>query len=465
MNKVTVRLVPHGSAAISLSDFATTPTDRLAGSINPSRRSMQRAARGIENRALRAEESALWRLSVDLDERSLREMFGDIDLEEQASETDAGPSTTLSKSYQSPSRALPIPDALKDSVAFAYVPRPVEFFSPLSIPPIENIYHLRIADVQIALNAPRAHRNGWTGAGVKVAMADSGFMLHPWFIRSGARLIPTESPGSGPADIDLSGHGTGEAANIFAIAPDCTVYGVKHGSSAAATLETCIAQNPDIMTNSWGFDIDHQSRSELQTHNTNMFFELLDIEAVIASAVSKGITIMFSAGNGHHAFPASHPDVIAIGGVTVNEDGSLEASNYASAFESQLYPGQSIPDFCGVVGRSEPSPQSGHIMLPVPPTSDLDGENSPSGTQGTGWGIFSGTSAACPQAAGAAALLKQISKSLTPAQIRQVLAARAVNIDKGKTATGATASPGKDLATGTGLIDALRACGFVAGVA
>lgn len=465
MSKITVRFVPRGDAAISFTDFSATPADQLAETINPSRRSMQRAARNIESRALQPNESPLRRLSVDLDEDRLREMFGDVDLTARSTETGAGPSTTLNESFRTPDGALPIPDALADSVAFAYIPRPVEFFSPLAIPPLENIFHLRISDVQMALNAPRAHRNGWTGTGVKVAMADSGFMLHPWFIRAGARLIPTEAPGSGPADIDASGHGTGEAANVFAIAPDCTVYGVKHGSSAAATLETCIDQNPDIMTNSWGFDIDHQSRSMLQNQDPNMFFELLDIEAVIADAVSKGITVMFSAGNGHRAFPASHPDVIAIGGVTVNEDGSLEASSYASAFDSQLYPGQSIPDFCGIVGRSEPSPQSGHIMLPVPPTSNLDGENFPSGTVGTGWGIFSGTSAACPQAAGAAALLKQISKSLTPGQIRQILAARAVDVTDGRTATGVTASTGKDLATGTGLIDALRACGFVAGVA
>ena len=41
-----------------------------------------------------------------------------------------------------------------------------------------------------------------------------------------------------------------------------------------------------------------------------MFFELLDLEAVISSAIAKDITVLFSAGNGHFAFPASHPDVI-----------------------------------------------------------------------------------------------------------------------------------------------------------
>ena len=99
------------------------------------------------------------------------------------------------------------------------------------------------------------------------------------------------------------------------------------------------------------------------------------------------------------------------------------------------------------------------------PTAPLTAKNFPSGTKGLGWGIFSGTSAACPQAAGLVALLKQIDKSLSPAQVKQVLMARSIDILDGATATGQPAGPGPDLATGAGLIDALRACGFAAPIA
>lgn len=463
--KIHVRLVPHSEAHVSPEVFGAMPADRLAQAVNPERRAMNKAVRTFDERAIRPDTSPLKRLTVELDEGELNDMFGEVPLHSRRTAGIEDRSVTINEWYDAPDQSLTVPEVLSDSVAFAYIPRPVEFFTSLSMPPRENLYYLRLADVRMVLNAPRCHRNGWTGKGVKVAMADTGFTLHPFFARSGARLIPTEAPGSGPADIDTSGHGTGEAANIFAVAPDCTVYGVKHGSSAAATLETCIGQDPAVMTNSWGFHIDTQNRECLRQNDANMFFELLDLEAVIHSAVSRGITVMFSAGNGHLAFPASHPQVIAVGGVTVNEDGTLEASNYASGFHSQLYPGRSVPDFCGIVGRSEAPPQSGHIMLPVPSNSELDGSNFPSGTKGTGWGIFSGTSAACPQAAGAVSLLKQISKDLSPAQVRQVLAARSVDIEDGVTATGETARRGPDIATGAGLIDALRACGYVAGVA
>ena len=464
MSKTYIRLVPHSGANQSISSFTDGPSLSLGQATKPSKTAMRRAMKTINDRALSGMTTELNRVSIELAQKDMNEMFGAINMESYPTSTQ-GSSITMNEGFEAPPVALEVPDSLKDSIAFAYIPRPAEFFAPSVIPPRENIYHLRLSDVQMALNAPRCHRNGWTGQGVKVAMADSGFHIHPWFVRRGARLIPTPSPGSGPADQDDSGHGTGESANIFAMAPDCTVFGVKSGSSSAATLETCIGLNPDVMSNSWGYHIDNQTRANLQANDPNMFFELVDIENVIATAIGQGITVLFSAGNGHLAFPASMPDVIAVGGVTVNEDGSVEASSYASAFESKLYPGRDVPDICGVVGRSEPSPQNAHIMLPVPPESDLDGENFPSGANGTGWGIFSGTSAACPQAAGLVALLKQIDKSLSSFQIKQILTARSVDIVTGTTATGKTAGPGNDLATGAGLMDALRACGFAAPVA
>lgn len=461
MAEIPVRFVPHSAAPSTASMSFGMPSASSARSVAPTRRNLNRTLDAISGRALRGDSSPLNRVNLMLSEKDLYDLFGEVPMDQRpTSEKQRALST--SEMYVHPTQALEVPDALADSVAFAYIPRPAEYYAPIAIPPHENIYHLRISDVAMVLNAPRCHRNGWTGRGVKVAMADSGFFVHPWFQRMGARLIPTQSPGSGPADIDHSGHGTGEAANIFTMAPDCTVFGVKSGSSSAATLEACVAQSPDVMTNSWGYDIDHMSRNQLQQNDPNMFFELVDIENVLANALADNISVLFAAGNGHHAFPGCHPDIISVGGVTVNEDGSLEASSYASAFQSQLYPGRDVPDFCGLVGRSEPAPMTAHVMLPVPPTSSLDGENFPSGQSGTGWGIFSGTSAACPQAAGLVALLKQIDRSLTPAQIKQVIAARTVDITQGSTATGVSATPGPDLATGAGLIDALRACGFAA---
>jgi serine protease AprX len=467
VDSIFVRLVPRSEGALSMNEMSTasaTQGSSRAAVVKPTRKSMNAGMKALSDRKMAADTSALDRLTVEMSQKEFSDMFGAPVLQKRQTRTPKSESVTIQDDYQSPKKALVIPDALKASIAFAYVPKPVEFHAaaPHFLSPFEANYHLTLQDVASLLNAERCHRNGWTGKGVKVAMADSGFFLHPHFVRNGYKLVPTESPGSGDPTIDDSGHGTGEAANIFAIAPDCTVFGVKHGSSTAGTLEACIALSPDVMTNSWGWDVDRATRPQLETSDPNFFLELVDVENVLTIAHDRGITVCFSAGNGHFSFPASFPKVIAAGGVTANEGGSFVASSYASGFKSQIYPGREVPDFCGIVGESGPEPMNAHIMLPVPIGAELDGDNFKSKRKKLGWGIFSGTSAASPQLAGVIALMKGIDRSLKPEQIRQLIAARCVDITSGKTATGESAGVGRDVATGTGLVDALRVCSQLA---
>lgn len=140
------------------------------------------------------------------------------------------------------------------------------------------------------------------------------------------------------------------------------------------------------------------------------------LEAEIQHAVANGVVVVFSAGNGHVAFPGMMPDVISAG-VFVSDTGAMQDSDYASAFRSRIYPGRNVPDFCGLVGMQ---PGANYIMLPIPPSSELDQRND--GTSNTdGWGVFSGTSAAAPQLAGVCALLLQKNPGLTPSDIKSVL--------------------------------------------
>ncbi|MEL7064506.1 MAG: S8 family serine peptidase [Bacteroidota bacterium] len=323
MSEVRVRFVPRGRTSLSFSDFESAPSDVLSNQIEPTKSQMERGRRLLLDRQVATAETPKNRLEVSLTRKEFSQIFQGSQLSNRSSQSRETArldveTLTQHESYLS-TNDLKVPEALQDAIAFAYIPRPVEYHSVLSIPPRENLHYLRLSDVAMAMNAPRCHQQGLMGQKIRVAMADSGFWLHPHFIRSGARLIPTESPGSGAATEDASGHGTGEAANIFAIAPQCTVYGVKHGGSSAGTLETCIAQKPHVMTNSWGFNIDHQTRESLRQSDRQMFNELLDLEQIISSAVDDGIAVLFSAGNGHLAFPASFPDVISVGGVTVTE--------------------------------------------------------------------------------------------------------------------------------------------------
>jgi subtilisin family serine protease len=219
---------------------------------------------------------------------------------------------------------------------------------------------------------------------------------------------------------------------------------------------------PQILTNSWGYDVDRPGQSLPNW--------LKPLEAAVANAVASGVVVCFAAGNGHFAFPGSHPEVISVGGVHVNYPAlSLEASSYASSFASSFYPGRKVPDICGLTGKRVVIGGDGKapsLMLPVQAGANLDGIAPSTGSSSDGWGLFSGTSAACPQVAGVCALMLEKDPTLTPAALKQKLIDGARDVTQGQTAMGDTAVAGNDLATGAGLVDAkwayLRTMGDVA---
>jgi hypothetical protein len=328
---------------------------------------------------------------------------------------------------------------------------PRYFMATSIFPPLKTYWHFDVpAGISLGCNADKAHRGGITGKGVKVAMVDSGHFKHPFFAARGYRVAPVVlGPAAANALADESGHGTGESANIFAVAPDVELLPVKiNFVNSIGAFNVAVGLGPDIITCSWG--------------SSNQFGPLSAADqalaAAIAAAVAGGITVVFSAGNGHWGFPGQHPDVISAGGVYMKPDEALIASNYASGFMSNIYPNRAVPDLCGLVGLL---PKAIYIMLPLQPGDQIDTGNAggafPNGDETTskdGWAAFSGTSAAAPQLAGAAALVKQACPALIPAKIRDILKKGARDVTSGTGALGQTAVVGPDLATGTGLVDA-----------
>lgn len=339
------------------------------------------------------------------------------------------------------------------------IEEPRYYMTPSMFPPTKEYWHLRMpGDVSLGCNADRAHRTGITGKAVKVAMVDSGWYKHPFFIGRGYRAAPVVlGPGASNPLKDEVGHGTGESANIFAVAPDVQLLPVKLSFvNSVGGFNAAVGLGPDIITCSWG-----SSRVGPQPPLSAADQALA---AAIASAVAAGIVVIFSAGNGQWGFPSQHPDVIAAGGVYMEVDESLMASDYASGFISNYYPNRRVPDLCGLVGMS---PGASYIMLPVEPGDQIDtsraggthppkDETAPS----DGWAVFSGTSAAAPQLAGAAALVKQACSRLTPVQVRDILIRSARDVTAGTCSPstgGHPATAGPDTATGHGLVDAHKA--------
>jgi serine protease AprX len=361
-------------------------------------------------------------------------------------------------------------DVLLNGVA---INEPVYYYKaspPAPTPPSTETEYLSVPDgLAEGLNATAAHRQGITGKGVKVVMVDTGWYPHPYFAKHNYTVNVQLAPGSTDACSDPIGHGTGVAANLLAIAPeadltvlkaDVAIAGTLKSVNSVSALRAAIRLKPDIISCSWASD---QRSPQLSPSNRVL-------AATVAYAVRQGITVVFSAGNGHLGFPSQHPDVLAVGGVYRHLQGSLkgtlEASNYASGFVSPVYPGRRVPDVCGLVGQL---PYGCYIMLPVPPSSVIDqdlgspirdGTPSKDGTQGSdGWAAFSGTSAAAPQVAGVCALIKQVKSNLSPAEIKQLLQQTTIDVSHGfsnPSSGGSAARDGPDFATGYGLVDSYK---------
>jgi subtilisin family serine protease len=338
---------------------------------------------------------------------------------------------------------------------------PMSIF-PSPIPPTSVRSHLRLpGDVAVGLSATNPHRSDLTGQDVFVVMPDTGWFRHPYFTANHYQVDKPITVVAGTnANEDPIGHGTGESANLFAVAPGARLQPIRasdnNGSLVGAIASFLKAKEltPKIITCSWGNDSDYPPDNGPSQADRAFALE-------IQHAIESGICVVFSAGNGQFSIQPQVPGVLAAGGVYMTPTLELMASNYASGYESPWYPGRIVPDVCGLVGML---PRAQYLMLPVPPGCQLDeDESKPDSTDpqgdGTdpndGWALFSGTSAAAPQLAGAAAVLLGVNPKLTPKEIVAALTSTAIDITTGTCFPrfNNLATPGQDKATGFGLVN------------
>jgi subtilisin family serine protease len=338
-----------------------------------------------------------------------------------------------------------------EGIAF---PKPVTLHAPSSTPPALRYYHLKVPDdVVRILNADPVHADGVRGRGVRTAMIDSGFhWSHTYFASRRYDLEVSLPAGS---DNDANGHGTGESANLLAIAPETNLYGLAMVDIIRAVQVARDNLGVQVISNSWG--------SRADTDGPNGFWDpyWTLVQAEIALCVREGIIVLFSGGNGGMSFTASMPETISVGGVYVDEEGEMQASDYASSFDSTRFPGQHVPEVCGLTGMQ---PEAIYIALPIPPgceiDRDLSGLSFPDKDETDaedGWGVFSGTSAACPMVAGTVALILCKYPGADLEEVRERLR-RAQDVTEGHSSMGDSAGPDYDSATGHGLVNVEQAC-------
>ena len=170
---------------------------------------------------------------------------------------------------------------------------------------------------------------------------------------------------------------------------------------------------------------------------------------------------MFAAGNGSFSAEAQVPGVIAAGGVFSNAGLELQASDYASGYHSDWFGGVDVPLVSGLVGMR---PRASYIMMPIPAGCPIDVERAAAGGGDPADGTDAPTTAGrCSPAPRPRArrwpaprrCCAGSSRARRPRRSLRRCPAPAVDVRVGRNHPrfNHPAGPGRDLATGFGLIN------------
>lgn len=305
----------------------------------------------------------------------------------------------------------PAPPTLKPiAPTLPTLPRPIPFPPILLRQPIPWNINL--------VKAPAAWKRGITGAGVKVAVIDTGIATHTDLIVSGGASFV-----SGVVSFnDDNGHGThcagiigarNNAVGVVGVAPQCSLFAVKVLNSAGSGAFSQI-----IAGMSWALQNKMNVVSMSLGANVPLEGAPVALKAAVQQLLNAGITVVAAAGNSFGSSfpfvgtPGNIPGVIAVGAVDIN--------SVIASFSSRGGTGNQVT--ISAPGVSVTS------TFALPPNA---------------YKSLSGTSMACPHVAGAVALVKQKFPFLTPAQIQAKLRGTATDLGV----------PGTDTTYGSGLIN------------
>ena len=336
--------------------------------------------------------------------------------------------------------------------------QPAAIEALLAHPEVDFVYadgtvHATLAEGRALVGADSVNAQGFTGAGVRVAVLDSGIDTdHPHLADDlvAQRCFCDDHPSpqrgccpgggqSGSSAEDDEGHGTNVAGvltsshpQVPGVAPDAEIVAVKVLSSSGGGSFSDIAAGLDwVLTNrsslgisvvnmSLGDGLEHDDASLSPCSGTNTANAIQALHAA-------GVSVFVSSGNEGHddgiSFPACVPEAISVGGVYDASLGSVSWCADAS---------------CGTILCTDSATAADRFVCHSNSDELLDilapNWRTTTTALGGGAGSFGGTSASAPYAAGYAALLLDANASLTPDGIRTLLEVHGpavVNSDNG----------------------------------
>jgi serine protease AprX len=272
--------------------------------------------------------------------------------------------------------------------------------------------------------------NGITGAGVTVAVLDTGIdgdlADFGGRVVAGVNLASARNPGAW--DVDQYGHGTFVAGLIASsgvssggqftgVAPGANLVSIKVAGADGVTSESTVIEGV-----AWA--IANQATDGIQVLNMSLGVQPMSpsaldpLDQAVEQAWNAGIVVVTSAGNagpdnGSITSPGNDPLVITVG--AMDDGGADLPANFAipsfSSAGPTLFDGWFKPDLVAP-GRS--------VVSVIPPNSTVALQN-PLALIGKHNFVGSGTSFSTAIVSGLAALLLQASPGLTPDQVKAAL--------------------------------------------
>jgi subtilisin family serine protease len=272
------------------------------------------------------------------------------------------------------------------------------------------------------INTALVHDQGYSGKGVLICLMDAGFdqLSHTAF--SSMNIVATwdfvnnDQDVEDGSDLGSGSHGTGTLSLIGGFDEGKligTAFGADYllAKTENTTSETTLEEDNWVAAAEWadsiGADVFSTSLGYLNFDGTidDYTYEDMDGNTAIITiaadlAVGKGIVVFNSAGN-EYSNPTHNTLIAPADGDSVITVGSVDASGSRSSFSSvgPTFDGRIKPDFMAM-GSGTYAAGNSHDNY---------------------YRSFTGTSAACPLAAGVAALLLEKNYSLTPIEIREIL--------------------------------------------
>jgi serine protease AprX len=310
-----------------------------------------------------------------------------------------------------------------------------------------------------AVNADRAWSAGRTGAGVTVAVLDSGITPDPDLVQPTNRILASvnfagplgtlSDPGGHGTHVAgiVAGNGLRSAGQYIGIAPGANLVDVRvldgNGNGRASSV---------ILGIQWA--LDHRAQYNIRVLNLSLGaqapvnYRLDPLAAAVEMAWLRGLVVVAASGNngGPPDSPGADPYVITVGATddrgttTVGDDVVAWFSSYGSPVASTAKPDLVAP------GRK--------IVSIRAPGSSLDRalpDRVVSAANGSSYFRLSGTSMATAVVSGVVALVLERQPTLKPDQVKAILTgtARSFGQSSGVRANSA--------AIGAGLVDAYAA--------